>query len=190
MGMRKHCWTSITRFGLEGFVHNSTQILLGSLKRVLPENRMRDLEKSYKQPWPLQLLNRSSLNAKISWRNLAGSAHSRQKKTDRLPGSSTNDWELVHTNRWFGYGSMRASSRNLQKFRSEDVANIQKTTLGLASVISFSCTVPNRAEPAASNTMKVEVLVHSSEIIQRWTLETWLNPALHPQIVKFKWSVH
>ena len=36
--------------------------------------------------------------------------------------------------------------------------------------------------------MQVEVLVHSSKMIRRRTLEAWLNPALYPQIVKFEWS--
>ena len=76
-------------------------------------------------------------------------------------------------------------------FRSEDVTNCQKTWLGLASLISFSlaCTdcqqlSPLRAQPgsqpAASNTIEVEVLVHSSKMIRCGTLEAspeWLDSA-------------
>ena len=48
-------------------------------------------------------------------------------------------------------------------FRSEDVAKCQNTTLRLALVISFLCATPGYS--AASNTIEVEVLVHSSKMI-------------------------
>ena len=37
-------------------------------------------------------------------------------------------------------------------------------------------------------TIKVEVLVHCSNKIWLGTLEAWLDPVLHTQIVKFEWS--
>ena len=40
----------------------------------------------------------------------------------------------------------------------------------------------------SSSNVDVDVLVHSPTNIRRATLESWLDPALHPQIVKIEWS--
>ena len=73
-------------------------------------------------------------------------------------------------------------------FRSENVAHRQAATLRSADVITFACASPRAPESAASSTVQVVVLLHSSTHIRRTTLEAWLDPARNPQIEKFEWS--
>ena len=71
-------------------------------------------------------------------------------------------------------------------FRSQEVSHRQTTTLGKASVITFACS--GRVSAAASSNVDVDVVVHFPTKIWLATLESWLYPALQPQIVKFEWS--
>ena len=73
-------------------------------------------------------------------------------------------------------------------FRSENVAHRQAATLRSADVITFACAGPRAPESAASSTVQVEVLLHSSNHIRRTTLEAWLDPAQNPQLEKFEWN--
>ena len=70
-------------------------------------------------------------------------------------------------------------------FRSENVAHRQEATLKSAEVITFACAGPLGPESAASSTIQVEVLVHSSKVIRHVTLAEWLR---HPAIVMFEWE--
>ena len=54
-------------------------------------------------------------------------------------------FEKVHPGSCNDYMDHPSIQKFIEIFRSEDVANSQKTTLGLAMVISFSCKVPYRA---------------------------------------------
>ena len=73
---------------LEGFIHNSTQILLESLKRVFTENQMMDageiIQVAFEEVHPgpgNDYMDHPSIQKFLEETSL----DSRQKKTDRLP---------------------------------------------------------------------------------------------------------
>ena len=60
----------------------------------------------------------------------------------------------------------------------------RKAGIGFGNLI-FMCS-PCWPSSAASKTLKVEVHKHSSKMIWRGYLKAWLDPALHPQIMKIE----
>ena len=182
---------------LEGFVHNSTPIGLESLKDLFPENQKMNsgeiIHAAFDEVHPgrKDYMNHPSIKKFLQETSLDPLASGKRERVDYC-GSSACEWEIGNTKTWFGCGAMRCSDPEQVEeiFRSGDVAHRQLNTLGLASVISFSCAsaAPFEPESAASNTMAVEVLVHSSKMIRHGTLEAWLDPFLNPRIVKFVWK--
>ena len=116
-------------------------------------------------------------------------ASDKRKRVD-YRGSSASNFELSTALTWFGRGTIICSDpSNVEAiFRSENVAHRQAATLRSADVITLACAGPRAPETAASSTVQVEVLLHSSTHIRRTTLEAWLDPARNPKIEKFEWS--
>ena len=69
-----------------------------------------------------------------------------------------------------------------EEFRSENVAHCQAATLGSASAITFVCAAPS---DRAVSIVQVEALVLAKDLILLGTLDGWLAPSFHTQIVKF-----
>ena len=178
-------------------MHNSTPIGLESLKDLFPENQKMNsgeiIHAAFHEVHPgrKDYMNHPSIKKFLQETSLDPLASGKRERVDYC-GSSACEWEIGNTKTWFGCGAMRCSDPEQVEeiFRSGDVAHRQLNTLGLASVISFSCasSAPFEPESAASNTMAVEVLVHSSKMIRHGTLEAWLDPFLNPRIVKFEWK--
>ena len=180
---------------IEGFMHSSTTIWLASLKRVLPENQMTDagqiirviFEEVLPGPGNCYIFH-PVIKKFLDETSLDPLAVDKRKREDYCVTRSS-DKQLVQPNTWFGCGTMQCSSIDQveEVFRSANVAHRQEETLGLASVITFACAAPAH-ESAASNIIQVEVLVHSKSHIRLGTLDAWLDPAINPKIMKFKWS--
>ena len=180
---------------IEGFMHSSTTIWLASLKRVLPENQMTDagqiirviFEEVLPGPGNCYIFH-PVIKKFLDETSLDPLAVDKRKREDYCVTRSS-DKQLVQPNTWFGCGTMQCSSIDQveEVFRSANVAHRQEETLGLASVITFACAAPAH-ESAASNIIQVEVLVHSKSHIRLCTLDAWLDPAINPKIMKFKWS--
>jgi hypothetical protein len=105
-------------------------------------------------------------------------------------GSSASISENNRASTWFGSGTLRCLDPLQVEpiFRSEIVAHRQEATLRSADVITFACAGPSGPASAASSTVQVDVLVHSSKHIRRVTLESWLDPAQFPQVAEFRWK--
>jgi hypothetical protein len=73
-------------------------------------------------------------------------------------------------------------------FRPANFVNRHRATLGSADVITFACAGPRGPEAAASSTVQVDVLVHSSKSIRRVTLDAWMDSAPNPRIAKIEWE--
>ena len=97
----------------------------------------------------------------------------RERKRVDYCGLSTSNSEIIRSLTWFGRGIMRCADLSQVEdiFRSENVAHRQQATLRSAQAITFACAGPRGPESAASSIVQVEVLVHSSEMIRRKTLE-------------------
>jgi hypothetical protein len=93
-----------------------------------------------------------------------------KRKREDYRGSSANTSETIQATTWFGCGSIRCSDPLQVEtiIRSENVAHRQEATLRSADVITFAfaCTGPRGPESAASGTVQVDVLVHSSKNIR------------------------
>jgi hypothetical protein len=186
------------RVYLEGFVHASTHIQLGSLKRVLPKElipeagEIMEIHFEAVKPGPgNNYMHHPNIKKFLEETSLDPLASDKRKRVD-YRGSSASNSEIIHAKTWFGRGAMRCSDSSQVEaiFRSEAVANSQMSTLGSAELITFACcgACPQGQPSAASTTVQVEVLVHSSKPIRRGTLEAWLDPAQHHQIVKVEWD--
>jgi hypothetical protein len=181
-----------TGMNLEGFVHASTLIRLGSLTRVLPEGLMTDageiIQVSFEEVKTgsgKHYMWHPAIKAFLEKTSLDPLASNKRLRVD-YRGSSASNLEIIRAQTWFGRGTMNCSDPSQVEpvFRSGNVAHRQEATLGSAEVITFACIW----EPD-STAVQVEVLVHSSKTIRRSTLEAWLDPAQNAQIVKFEWDV-
>jgi hypothetical protein len=186
----------------EGFVHASTHIRLGSLRRVLPEKQTTDagkiVEVTFEEvnPGPgKDYMCHPTIKTFLDETSLDPRVLDKRKRVD-YRGSSASFLEIILAKTWFGCGTMRCSDPLEVEsiFRSDDVARRQTATLGSADVITFACAGPRGPESAlaasctVTTTVQVEVLVHSSSVIRRVTLESWLDPAQNPNIAKFEWE--
>ena len=143
MGMRKHCWTSVPRFGLcssGGLCAYLYSNPIGTFKtgvaRKSSDGCWRNHTSRLKQPLKRcilalamsQWLYGSSLNPEFFWRNLgAGSAHFRQKKleTDRFPRIQRK-WFGTRAYKdmvWARIDAMVGSRASSGIFRSEEFAS-------------------------------------------------------------------
>ena len=181
---------------LEGFVHASTPIRLGSLQRVLPEKLVTQageiMEAAFEEVKPgpgIHYMSHPTIKAFLEETSLNPLASDKRMRVD-YRGSSASHSEIMQGKTWFGRGTMRCSDLKQVAaiFSSENVAQHRQATLMSAKVITFACADPLGPESAASSTIQVEVLVHSSNNIRRRTLESWLHPAQHDQIVMFEWE--
>ena len=181
---------------LEGFVHASTLIRLGSLQRVLPKKlKTAAFEIMFThfeevKPGPgKNYMCHPTIKSFLEETSLDPLASDKRLRVD-YRGSSASHLEIIQAKTWFGRGTMRCSDLKQVAaiFSSENVAQHRQATLMSAKVITLACADSLGPESAASSTIQVEVLVHSSNKIRRGTLESWLHPAQHDQIVKFAWE--
>ena len=181
---------------LEGFVHALTNIRLGMLKRVLPDNcstyagEIIQVFFEEVKPGPgKDYTEHPTIKTFLDETSLDPLSSDKRFRVDYRESTEVNS-VIVQAKNWFGRGKVRCPDHSQVEaiFRSEHVNHRQESTLGSASVISFACTAPSGPESAAANTVHVEVLVHGTSSIRRSTLESWLDPAIHPQIVQFEWS--
>ena len=181
---------------IEGFVHASTHIRLGSLKRVLPEKHSTDageiMEAAFEKVKPgpgMDYMCHPTIEKFLEETSLDPLALDKRMRVDYRGSTASNSELTNHANTWFACGKMCCLDLSQVEaiFRSEHVAHRQ-TTLGLEEVITVACA--RGPESAASSTVQVEVLVHFSKAIRRGTLEAWLDPAQNPQIAKFSFRDH
>jgi hypothetical protein len=181
---------------LEGFVHALTHIRLGMLKRVLPDNCLTYAGEIVQvffeevKPGPgNDYKEHPTIKTFLDETSLDPLSSDKRFRVDYRESTEVYS-VIVQAKNWFGRGEVRCPDHSQVEaiFRSEHVNHRQESTLGSASVISFACTAPSGPESAAANTVQVEVLVIGTSNIRRSTLESWLDPAIHPQIVQFEWS--
>ena len=181
---------------LEGFVHALTHIRLGMLKRVLPGNcstyagEIIQVFFEEVKPGPgKDYTEHPTIKTFLDETSLDPLSSDKRFRVDYRESTEVYS-VIVQAKNWFGRGEVRCPDHSQVEaiFRSEHVNHRQESTLGSASVISFACTAPSGPESAAANTVQVEVLVIGTSNIRRSTLESWLDPAIHPQIVQFEWS--
>ncbi|MEI7974037.1 MAG: hypothetical protein WCH11_06705 [Bdellovibrio sp.] len=155
---------------IEGFVHASTHIRLGSLRRVLPEKHITDageiMEAAFEEVKPgpcMDYRGHSTIEKFLEETSLDPLALDKRMRVDYRGSTASNSELTNHAKTWFGRGTMSCLDLSQVEtiFRSEHVAHRQETTLGLAEVITFA--YGRGPESAASSTVQVEVLVHSSK---------------------------
>ena len=175
---------------LEGFVHASIKIRLGSLKRVLPEKQETDageiVEVAFQEVKPgpgKDYMCHPTIKTFLEKTSLDPLASDKRTRVD-YRGSSASTFEPVNAKTWFGRGTMICQDPSQVEaiFRSVNVAQHQAATLSSAEMITFACAGPRAPESEASSIVQVEVLVHSSKMIRRVTLEAWLDPAKNPKL--------
>ena len=159
---------------LEGFVHASTIIRLGSLKHVFPEKQSTDAGEIVEAAFPdvkpcpcKDYMCHPTIKTFLEETSLDPLASDKRKRVD-YRGSSTSNSVIIRALTWFGRGMMGCADLSQVEaiFRSENVAHRQQATIRSAQAITFAC------ESAASSTVQVEVLVHSSETIRRVKSDT------------------
>ena len=142
---------------IEGFVHASTHIRLGSLKRVLPEKESTDagdiLESAFEEVKPgpgKDYMCHPTIKKFLKETSLDLLASDQRKRVDYL-GSSASNFELIVAKTWFGRGTMSCTDASQVEaiFISDHVAHCQETTLESAEVITFACAGPCGQESAA-----------------------------------------
>ena len=145
---------------LEGFVHASTNIRLGSLQRVLPEKQETDageiVEVAFQDVKPglgKDYMCHPTVKAFLEKTSLDPLASDKRKRVD-YRGSSASNFQLIRANTWFGRGTMVCSDPSQVEaiFRSENVAQRQAATLSSSEVITFACAGP-RATESSSNVL-------------------------------------
>ena len=166
------------------------------LKRVLPENCLtyagdiiQDVFEEIKPGPGHNYMEHPTIKTFLTETSLDPLASNKRFRVDYRESSEVKSVRVLAMN-WFGRGTVRCTDPSQAEaiVRSENVIHRQEATLGSASVISFACAAPSGPESAAAGSVQVEVLVHGASPIRRSTLEAWLDPAIHPQIVKFEWS--
>jgi hypothetical protein len=164
---------------VEGFVHASTHIRLGSLKRVLPEKLVTHageiMDAAFEEVKPGRAgpgnnyMSHPTIKAFLEETSLDPLASDKRMRVDyRGSSASASNLEIIQGKTWFGRGMMSCSDWKQVKaiFNSENVAQHRQASLMSAEVITFACAGPSRPESAASCTVQVEVLVHSSKKIR------------------------
>ena len=132
---------------LEGFVHASTLIRLGSLERVLPEKlvthagEIMDAAFEEVKPGPgNNYMSHPTIKAFLEETSLDPLATDKRMRVDyRGSSSSASNLEIILGKTWFGRGTMRCSDPSQVEaiFRSENVAHSQEATLISAEMITF-----------------------------------------------------
>ena len=150
---------------LEGFVHASTLIRLGSLQRVLPaklktaafEIMFTHFEEVKPGPGKNYMCH-PTIKAFLEETSLDPLASDKRMRVD-YRGSSASNLEIVQGKTWFGRKTMSCSDHSQIDaiFRSENVAHRQAATLKSAEVITCACAGPLGPESAASRTIQVEI---------------------------------
>ena len=114
---------------LEGFVHASTNIRLGSLQRVLPEKQETDageiVEVAFQEVKPgpgrdymCHPTNRATIKAFLEKTSLLPLASHKRKLLD-YRGSSSSTFEPVNAKTWFGRGTMICQDPSQSKLTSD-----------------------------------------------------------------------
>ena len=147
----------------EGFVHASTHIRLGSLSRVLPEKQTTDagdiVDVTFEEvnPGPgRDYMSHSTIKTFLEETSLDPHVSDKRKRVD-YRGSSANVSEIIQAKTWFGCGTFLCSTTKQVEavFKSADVVNRQKATLGSAEVITYACAGPRGQEFTASSSSTV-----------------------------------
>ena len=133
-------------------MHASTEIRLGSLKRVLLEKQETDageiLEAAFQEVKPgpgKDYMCHPTIKTFLEKTSLDLLASDKRKRVD-YRGSSASNFERVHAKTWFGRGTMICLDPSQVEaiFRSENVAQHQAATLSSAEVITFASAGPPR----------------------------------------------
>jgi hypothetical protein len=124
---------------LDGFVHASTLIRLGSLKRWLPEKlvthagEIMDAAFEEVKPGPgNNYMSHPTIKAFLEETSLDPLASDKRMRVDyRGSSASASNLEIILGKTWFGRGTMRCSDRAQVEaiFSSENVAHRQEATL-------------------------------------------------------------
>ena len=148
---------------IESFVHASTSIRLGLLKRVLPENQMTDageiMQATFEEVPPdpgNDYIFSPTIKKFLDETSLDLLTVDKQKRENYRE----EEWSKT----CFGCRTIRYSSfEQVAKVRSANVAHRQEATLNSTSVKTVAFAAPAH-ESATANIMQVEVLLHSSGV--------------------------